>query len=669
MNVRCLNCMQEYEEEYGMCPSCGHEPGAPQDEPYMLPQGTVLAGRYVVGTSLGCGGFANTYKAWDTKLETVVAIKEFYYGDMVNRVPGRTDVILLSSRSGAVKQYRHLLERFLEEARYTAKFNQHENIIHIYEFFEENQTAYYVMEYMEGMDLSHYLRQEGGSLGVEDAITILLSVIGALKAVHGAGIIHRDISPDNIFLLDNGKVKLFDFGLAKFSAKDTDTEVNVKPGYAPPEQYDAKSRQGAWTDIYALGATMYRAITGVLPQESVMRRDEKDELLRPREINPEIPEYIDACLTRAMSLEPAFRFKTVEQFEEILVSRRVVRSEKEEQSFRKKVRIATVSIVSAVILIGAMISYGSYRQKQTDAMLEAAEVLVWVPVAEAGDAAGEGDSGKAMGEEEVMAMYQAMCQEFLDAYRESGVTVQLVAVPEGEYASRLAAAPEGERPDLYRTDLAAGAGIRAAPLDKTIALINRKDYYFLSGYEEDFPDRDSIPLGVMIPLVYGNSTLVEKDEAVAAQNSQEDYYGGKAAAWIGSSAFYRQVQEQLPGVYMVMPVPGEAACSYVDCWSVNGASDEAKTAAAGRLLYYWLGEVAQDQLYIQHVGALPINRKMMDVYRDVNGEMDFLGKELEDATATLQDEEQREAYCQELYQREFVEQKEALDALRQQAAK
>lgn len=654
MNFRCPNCMKEFEEEYGLCPYCGFELGTPQEEIYMLPQGTVLADRYVIGVSLGCGGFANTYKAWDRKLETVVAVKEFYYGDMVNRVIGRTDVILLSSKSGAVQQYRHLLDRFLDEARYTAKFNQHENIIHIYDFFEENQTAYYVMEHMEGMDLSHYLKEHGGSIDVDATITILLSVIEALKAVHGAGIIHRDISPDNIFVLNNGKVKLFDFGLAKFSDKDTDTEVNVKPGYTPPEQYDVKSRQGAWTDIYALGATMYRAITGIVPQESVMRRDEGDQVLRPREIKPEIPEYIDACLTRAMSLEPAFRFKTVEQFEEVLVSRRTVRSEKEEQAFRKKVRIVTVSIVSVIILIGASISYAAYRIIKIEARLEQADLVIWVPVAETEQT------------EDVKNMYQTMCQEFLTEYKDVGITVEIVAVPEGEYSNRLSQLSEGERqPDLYCADLAADAGIKAASLDETLELIQRKDYYFLSEYETVIPGKDVLPLGISVPVIYGNSNRMAEDPTVAGENSQEAYFSGEAVVYVDSNAGYHQVQEQLPGIYTVMPVQEEVVCAYTDCWSVNAASEDEEIAAAKRLLSYWLYEVAQHTLHIQHVNAMPINRNMAEEYRNVNGELDFLEDTLKNATAKRQTKEQQEAYYQEIYQREFVENTETIDILRE----
>lgn len=665
MNIRCPNCMKEFEEEYGLCPYCGFELGTPQEEIYMLPQGTVLAARYVIGVSLGCGGFANTYKAWDRKLETVVAIKEFYYGDMVNRVIGRTDVILLSSKSGAVQQYRHLLDRFLDEARYTAKFNQHENIIHIYDFFEENQTAYYVMEHMEGKDLSHYLKEHGGSIDVDTTITILQPIMEALEAVHKEGMIHRDVSPDNIFLLNNGKIKLFDFGLAKFSEKDTDTEVNVKPGYTPPEQYDVKSRQGPWTDIYALGATMYRAITGIVPQESVMRRDEGDEVLRIREIKPEIPEYIDACLTRAMSLEPAFRFKTVEQFEEVLVSRRTVRSEKEEQAFRKKVRILTVSAVSLVILVCAFLGGWKYYNDILDIKLEPADLLIWVPVEETEDA------------EKVVSMYQSMCTEFLEAYLEEGtdenaaerkskISVELVPVPAAEYADRLAAPPEGERlPDLYYSAYAAESGISPEPLEKTLKWIDRAAFYFLSDYEEIFPQRDSIPLGINVPVIYGNSVKMVEEGAVAEENSWESYSNGETAVYVGSNMMYTQVQEAVPGIYVVMPVQEDVVCSYTDCWSVNADSSEAELRAAQRLLYYWLGETSQDILHIQHVDALPINREMLREYTAINSELDFLEETLETASVQEQTEQELEQYYQELYQREFVENTGTIHQLRQ----
>ena len=154
-----------------------------------------------------------------------------------------------------------------------AKFSQHANIVNVYDYFEANNTAYIVMEYMDGISLKDYLKKMGGKVSPAAALEIIRPVMEALKAIHAEGVVHRDISPDNIFILKNGQVKVLDFGAARLSVGDEEKTLSVvlKPGYAPPEQYRSKSRQGPFTDIYALGATLYRMLTGMAPEESVDR--------------------------------------------------------------------------------------------------------------------------------------------------------------------------------------------------------------------------------------------------------------------------------------------------------------------------------------------------------------------------------------------------------------
>lgn len=653
MKLRCLNCMKEYEEEYEICPHCGYVRGTPAKEPYMLAPGILLAERYLIGSVLGSGGFATTYRAWDTKLETMVAIKEYYPSGLVNRVTGRKEVILCKSSGNGVAEYRRGLTRFLEEAQNTAKFNKHENIIHVYDFFEENQTAYYVMEYMEGMDLSHYLKQEGGCIDVDTTTTILLSVIQALKAVHGAGIIHRDISPDNIFLCANNKVKLFDFGAARFSAGEEEGEYDIvlKPGYAPPEQYEKKSKQGPWTDIYALGATMYRAITGVLPDESKDRVDE-DKVLRPREIKPEIPEYVDACLTRAMSLEPAFRFKTAEQFEEVLLSRRTVRSEQEEQAFRKKVRRITVSVVSVVILIGASIGYQMYHAKEVAANLEAADISVWIPVEDEAQIDG------------TRAMYENMSRQFETAYPD--IKIEFLCVSEDTYAQQLANPSEGlELPTLYSSDFGEDL-LSAEPLTEVTKLIAAKDYYYLGKYETYFPEKDRMPLGFTVPVLYANTTHIQNGEALSPENDKEQYYAGNAALYVGDSTEYSSVQEALPGVYAVLPLQKDGAEGrFTDCWSINADADGKEKAAAERLLYYWLSENSQDIMHIRNVNALPLNKAMLEEYILVNAELEFLEDDVRDMGIARRSDAGTQDYYAQLYRQETKEGAAAVEQLLQ----
>ena len=311
--IRCLNCMEIFDEVYGVCPHCGFIPGSPPKEAYHLFPGTVLRGRYIVGTTVGFGGFGITYRAWDKTLDKMVAIKEFYPNGLVNRVPGEKTVIIYSGNRA--NEFENGKIRFLAEARNMAMFNTHPNIVNVYEFFEENNTAYIAMEFLKGMSFKQYIAAQGGKIGWQTAVSVVLSVLDGLKEIHRAKIIHRDVSPDNIFLVptDDGKdyrIKLIDFGAARFASGEEEKTLSIilKPGYAPPEQYRSKSRQGPWTDLYAVGAVLYRAITGIMPEEA------------RRVISDRARELVSACfsVTRPFDGPVSRHFdgtRTVQEFE------------------------------------------------------------------------------------------------------------------------------------------------------------------------------------------------------------------------------------------------------------------------------------------------------------------------------------------------------------------
>ena len=216
------------------------------------------------------------------RLNETVAIKEYFPAGFVNRVPGETDVIKFPGEKG--ERFEEGKEKFLNEARNTAKFSDNPNIVNVYDFFEANNTAYMVMEYLEGILLKDYIKQNSGKLDVKSSLEITNKVLDGLKEVHKAGIIHRDISPDNIMLTTDNKVKLFDFGAARFSSTEQEStySIIIKQGYAPPEQYRSKSKQGPYTDIYAVGAMLYSMLTGKIPEESVDRQIEDTLLFRQR---------------------------------------------------------------------------------------------------------------------------------------------------------------------------------------------------------------------------------------------------------------------------------------------------------------------------------------------------------------------------------------------------
>ena len=212
--MRCLQCMKEYHSDYEMCPFCGYVQNTEPKELYFLRPGTVIADRYVVGVSIGSGGFGITYKAWDRTLSKIVAIKEYYPAGLVNRVPGEKKMIIYSG--SRERECANGKVRFLDEARNMAKFNTHPNIINVYDFFEENNTAYIIMEFLDGENYKEYIKKQGGRVSVDKALEVTRAVLEALSEVHKSGILHRDISPDNIFICRDGRIKLIDFGAGSY---------------------------------------------------------------------------------------------------------------------------------------------------------------------------------------------------------------------------------------------------------------------------------------------------------------------------------------------------------------------------------------------------------------------------------------------------------------------
>ena len=258
----CMNCF-EVKGEYEVCCHCGYAEGTPPEQPHYLKPGTILKGHFIVGTAIGAGGFGITYKAYDTTLGVIVAIKEFFPVGLVNRSPGKKDVGLLSGDKET--QYNAQIKRFLMEAQSIAQFGKARDIVNVFDYFEENNTAYIVMEYIDGVLLKDYLEKQG-ALPVKTAFTIIEPVIDAVKKIHASGIVHRDISPDNIFISGEDSVKVFDFGAAILNDDSTmAVEKVIKVGYSAPEQYRDNSGQGYFTDIYSIGAILYQMITGQKP--------------------------------------------------------------------------------------------------------------------------------------------------------------------------------------------------------------------------------------------------------------------------------------------------------------------------------------------------------------------------------------------------------------------
>lgn len=331
---QCMQCMEFYDAQYDICPYCGYEENSGKKELLHIDAGTVLIDRYLIGNALGFGGFGVTYIGYDQKLKRKVAIKEYLPSEFATRALHQPDV-MINNNEKKMQQFTAGMKKFLEEAKKLAKLSSLDGIVHIYDSFEANHTAYIVMEYLEGETLASYMKREK-KLTEEAAMDIIVPVLQTLEEVHHSGIIHRDIAPDNIFLAkgQDGKthVKLIDFGASRYASTSHSKSLTVliKPGYSPAEQYQSNGEQGTFTDVYAVGAVLYHLVTGVRPEDAFERRTQiqsggKDPLKDPSCYNDELSENFENALMNALSVRVEDRSETADAFLQELISKEPVK--------------------------------------------------------------------------------------------------------------------------------------------------------------------------------------------------------------------------------------------------------------------------------------------------------------------------------------------------------
>ncbi len=321
-----MGCMNMYDDQLDTCPYCGYQFDTPPELPFHLEPGSILEQRYVVGRALGFGGFSVTYIGYDFLMERKVAIKEYFPGEFATRMPNQKNVTVYSG--DREEQFNEGLQKTLDEARRLARFESVPGIVQIYDCFEENGTSYIVMEYLEGMTLDSYI-DEHGKMPVDQALSVTLQIAEAMQAVHKTEILHRNIAPDNIFVLnpddpDHLQVKLFDFGAARYATTKHSKSLSVliEEGYSPEEQYRSRGDQGPWTDVYALAATMYKMITGITPQ-GAMERSVKDELKKPSKLGVKISKPMETALMNALNVKIQDRTQTMQDFADELMAAEV----------------------------------------------------------------------------------------------------------------------------------------------------------------------------------------------------------------------------------------------------------------------------------------------------------------------------------------------------------
>ena len=309
---RCFGCMKELHGEE-TCPYCGYNAEKEPHTIHQLRPGTILNGAYLVGKVLGQGGFGITYIGWDLNLERTVAIKEYYPNGVVTRDVSASNTVI--SYPGSQGDYfAKGKSRFEKEARILSQFSGNPQIVQVQNYFQGNNTAYIIMEFLQGMTLKEYTEKCRGRIPAQEVLELMKPIIRALGKVHQTGLIHRDISPDNLMLMPNNTLKLMDFGAAHLANPEGERSVTImlKYGYAPIEQYLTHGNIGPWTDIHALCATMYYCMTGQTPKEA-LERQEHDDTQLPEAVAAQLTQEQILALKKGMAVRPENRYQSMEE--------------------------------------------------------------------------------------------------------------------------------------------------------------------------------------------------------------------------------------------------------------------------------------------------------------------------------------------------------------------
>lgn len=639
--TRCLNCMEEYQEVQNQCPNCGFVKGTLAKEVFHLNPGVELKNRYIIGTVVSYGGFGVVYVAWDTTLQCKVAIKEYFPSALVTRAPGTLEVKPVNGNRQ--KEFYKGRERFLLEAKIMTQFDGHPNIVSIMNFFEENGTAYIVMEFLDGVTLKDYMKMEGNVIDVETAREIIMSICDIVGELHKKKVLHRDLAPDNIMICLGGKVKLIDFGAARLAEKDNKLTKVLKMGFAPPEQYSSDKEQGEYTDVYALGATLYRMVTGEMPEEATNRKVE-DNLKKPQELNPNIPQQMSNAILSAMAVVPELRYQSMKEFKEALQGKKVAVDPVAELKRRKRKRILGVS--AAVVLIGAgvLVGYHMMKDKKETAQLPTASIEVWVPTV----------SGEA-----VQTDMKDMIAEFHKNYPH--VTVNVKNIEEEVYQETIEnAMEEGEMPAIfYQEEL--NEQIEKNQLydiSKAFEYMDMKDYYFSDEMKEVVKEYHQLPSGFVETVLYSKKgasdlsdeeikELLEEQQKEGFEKALENFRNGDAKYLIaGTDCYYQFLHKNEAeiatganaGNVKVQKLFKDENYGYLtDYWCISESATDKEKKCAVVLMGYFMGGNCQRSFFTvegeKRSDSIPLYEEVFEYYSNgVSKKMEFLKEDLEELT-------------------------------------
>ncbi len=375
--MHCINCFNSSDFET-VCPACGFDMSEYHRSDAHLAPGTILDGRYEIGRVIGEGGFGITYAAFDTKLGNKCAIKEYFprqFSTRDNSDAGHTNIKYIT---GAEQDFSDGLRRFRNEAMKLAGFDGIRSIVNVKGYLSENNTGYIVMNFVEGISLKEYLHEHREIISADNAFSLIKPIFTALSEIEKAGIIHRDISPDNIIIGSSGEPVLIDFGSAREYDKDKSISVILKHGYAPPEQYSSAGVQGPWTDIYALCATIYRMITGIVPADAMDRIDGKEKISPPSKLGVKISKQRENAIMKGLAVNADDRWKTISELYNALYIQ-------DNSSANKKRHMITAASAAAVlcVLVGTVLIFPhDTEDAAAENIIPAAETDSVLPVTE-----------------------------------------------------------------------------------------------------------------------------------------------------------------------------------------------------------------------------------------------------------------------------------------------
>lgn len=503
MNDLCLNCFQ-VKGQYEVCPYCGHVEGTPPKAAYHLTPGTVLAGHFLVGTAIAETSGDISYRCYDQTLGVVVVVKEFFPQGMAYRNLGETMVGLTDP--SMEETFQASRTQFMAEAQRMVRFGKAKDILNVYDTLEENNTAYIVMEYVRAGRLSDLMEQ--GPIDPGRAVNITISILHAVRKLHAEGMLHLNLTPRSVFVMEDNSIKLFDFGSAYAMEQERARGVDNlhAPGYAAPELYQGGDL-GLYTDVYSVGALLYRMITGREPVPAPDRMKQKqDDMPSPLKLGFTIDPNLDCAIMEAMAVDPTLRIPTVVHMEESLIGNRRAQYPGKKATTRKTAKYWLIGLVAAIVLVigvGGTLAFNLLKPGNPlleDKIAEGTEITVWVDDEETAR------NLESIAQTEFVTEVEGMDENTRELIEDNKHVSQVKV----EVKEDMSGAIEGVKgtenmPDMFISDRVNLDGIETVSLkDSVYASLDRDKYFHMSetDYDKWFANGERIPTRLDTLLYY-----------------------------------------------------------------------------------------------------------------------------------------------------------------------